>query len=155
MLTHRVYDGDKKARSPERARRKPLKPFARGKPDLPARTCGDFARVLFCFCARGCGCAIGIRLSLRPLLLRDEVNRKARAKFVARTKGRISMSKMPALTVTRQKCTPDSSRTLVLASFSRKGSKWSREPNRGRVDRSSRCEGINSGELMSKNDWQS
>jgi len=40
MLTHRVDDGDKKARSPERARRKPLKPFARGKPDLPARTCG-------------------------------------------------------------------------------------------------------------------
>ena len=33
MLAHRAGDGGKKARSPRRARRKPLKPFARGKPD--------------------------------------------------------------------------------------------------------------------------
>ena len=42
-------DGDKKARSPKRARRKPLKPFARGKPDLPDRTCGDFSSCAFLF----------------------------------------------------------------------------------------------------------
>jgi hypothetical protein len=47
-------DGDNKARSPGRARRKPLKPFARGKPALlakPVVTCSCAF-----FCTRGCGC---------------------------------------------------------------------------------------------------
>jgi len=40
-------DGDKKARSPGRSRRKPLKPIARGMPDCLWRTCGDYTRMLF------------------------------------------------------------------------------------------------------------
>jgi hypothetical protein len=38
-------DGDKKARSPGRARRKPLKPFAQGMPGRFRCACGDVARV--------------------------------------------------------------------------------------------------------------
>ena len=38
--------------SPGRARRKPLKPFARGKLDRSGRTCGDYARVFFILHAR-------------------------------------------------------------------------------------------------------
>jgi hypothetical protein len=34
VLTHRTDDGDKRARSPGRARRKPLKPIAQGRPDV-------------------------------------------------------------------------------------------------------------------------
>ncbi len=41
-------DGDKPARSPGRARRKPLKPSACGNAGLFRWTCGDYARVL-CF----------------------------------------------------------------------------------------------------------
>src|SRR5579883_2136047 len=48
--------GGKKARSPRRARRKPLKPFACGNAGLKRRTCGDYARVVFIFPTRGCGC---------------------------------------------------------------------------------------------------
>ena len=47
-------DGDKKARSPGRARNKPLKPLRRELPDHGC-TCGDYARVLFQCCTRGCG----------------------------------------------------------------------------------------------------
>ena len=53
---HRTRDGGKKARSPERARRKPLKPIAQGRPDrfgtpVVTNSCA------FYFCTRGCGCA--------------------------------------------------------------------------------------------------
>ena len=48
-------DGGNQARSPGRARSKPLKPFARGKPDWSGRTCGDFARVLFVFAHEAAG----------------------------------------------------------------------------------------------------
>jgi len=63
---HHADDGDKKARSPERARRKPLKPFARAKPDYriePAVT------LLVCFFVSRTRLRVrnGIRLSLRPL----------------------------------------------------------------------------------------
>jgi len=44
--TRRADDGGKKARSPGRPRRKPLKPFARGKPGRSGVTCGD---LLVCF----------------------------------------------------------------------------------------------------------
>ncbi len=47
----------KKPGSPGRARRKPLKPFACGNAGLNRRTCGDYARVVFIFPTRGCGCA--------------------------------------------------------------------------------------------------
>jgi hypothetical protein len=54
MLTHRGGDGDNKARSPGRARRKPLKPLRReGRIDSgePVVT-NSYA---FYFCIRGCG----------------------------------------------------------------------------------------------------
>ena len=52
--------------SPGRARRKPLKPFARGKLDRSGRTCGDYARVFFCFAreAAGAGQASGFPCAL-------------------------------------------------------------------------------------------
>ena len=55
MLAHRTEDGDKKARSPERARRKPLKPLAQGR---PGRSGGPVVTnsYAFHFCIRGCGC---------------------------------------------------------------------------------------------------
>src|SRR6266403_5016357 len=66
MLAHCAYDGGKKARSPGRARRKPLKPLR--------RECrNDFgepvATTLVCFFhfARGAMGAAGTRHSLRPL----------------------------------------------------------------------------------------
>src|ERR1700753_111463 len=46
MLWHRAGDGGKKARSPGRVRRKPLKPFACGNAGMYRRTCGD---ELVCF----------------------------------------------------------------------------------------------------------
>jgi hypothetical protein len=50
----RAGDGGKRARSPGRARRKPLKPLRR---ECRVNRCdrGDYARVLFLFCTRGCG----------------------------------------------------------------------------------------------------
>jgi hypothetical protein len=47
-------DGGKQARSPGRARRKPLKPLRR---ECRVNRCdrGDYARVLISFCMRGCG----------------------------------------------------------------------------------------------------
>ena len=47
-------DGDKKARSPGRARRKPLKPIARGKPDEPDEPVVTWF-VCFFICTRSCG----------------------------------------------------------------------------------------------------
>ena len=74
-------DGDKKARSPGRARRKPLKPL-RG--ECRANRCdrGDYARVLFYFRTRGCGRYPNARHSLRPLL--GKGLRKTRADRAAR-----------------------------------------------------------------------
>jgi len=48
-------DGGKQARSPGRARRKPLKPLRR-EGRVFRWICGDYARVLYLFCTRGCGC---------------------------------------------------------------------------------------------------
>src|SRR5205814_5202503 len=50
----RESDGGKKARSPGRARRKPLKPFARGMPGEAGVTVVDNS-CAFLFCMRGCG----------------------------------------------------------------------------------------------------
>jgi hypothetical protein len=60
-------DGGKQARSPGRARRKPLKPLRR-EGRVSRRTLGDYARVLHLNFAREAAGASGIRLSLRPLL---------------------------------------------------------------------------------------
>jgi len=65
MLPHRANDGDKKARSPGRARRKPLKPFARGMPDENGVIRGDLL-VCFSFFAREAAGASIARHSLRP-----------------------------------------------------------------------------------------
>src|SRR5579872_7282533 len=65
MLAHRTGDGGKKARSPGRPRRKPLKPFARGMPGCsgePAVTCLR----AFSFARKAAG-ASSARHSLRPL----------------------------------------------------------------------------------------
>jgi hypothetical protein len=60
-------DGDKKARSPGRARRKPLKPLRAGMPGESGWTCGDDARVLTSPFAREAAGAAGTRHSPRPL----------------------------------------------------------------------------------------
>jgi hypothetical protein len=60
-------DGDNKARSPGRARRKPLKPLRR-EGRVFRWTCGD-ALACFLLFARGAAGAAGTRLSLRPLIL--------------------------------------------------------------------------------------
>jgi hypothetical protein len=49
-------DGDKKARSPGRARRKPLKPLRR-EGRMFRWTCGDALACFLHFCTRGCGCS--------------------------------------------------------------------------------------------------
>ena len=51
-----------------------VKTIRAGKAGSLRRTCGDYARVLIFFRTRGCGCCPGIRLSLRPLFLRDTVH---------------------------------------------------------------------------------
>jgi hypothetical protein len=53
-LTRCAGDGDKKARSPGRARKKPLKPLRR-EGRVSRRTCGDYS-CAFYLCTRGCGC---------------------------------------------------------------------------------------------------
>jgi hypothetical protein len=72
MLCIMACDGDKKARSPGRARRKPLKPLRREGRAYPA-ACGDYARMFFYFYIRGCGCVWRARLSLRPLWAKEFV----------------------------------------------------------------------------------
>src|SRR5579871_6030223 len=49
-------DGDKKARSPGRARRKPLKPLRREGRESPANLWWTYLRAFY-FCTRSCGCA--------------------------------------------------------------------------------------------------
>jgi hypothetical protein len=56
MQAHRAGDGDNKARSPGRARRKPLKPIAQEAPGDPAKPVVTKARVLSYFRTRGYGC---------------------------------------------------------------------------------------------------
>jgi hypothetical protein len=48
-------DGDKKARSPGRARNKPLKPLRAGMPGDPGATVVTCLRAFY-FCTQGCGC---------------------------------------------------------------------------------------------------
>jgi len=58
-------DGDKKARSPGRARRNPLKPLARGMPGEPGVTVVTTLVCLFHFAHKAAG-AVDARHSLRP-----------------------------------------------------------------------------------------
>ena len=56
VCVHHAGDGDNKARSPGRARRKPLKPLRAGMPGETGEpvVTNSYA---FLFCMRGCGCA--------------------------------------------------------------------------------------------------
>jgi hypothetical protein len=74
-------DGDNKARSPGRVRRKPLKPSRAGMPGDPGATVVTNA-CAFYHCARGCGCN-GTRLSLRPLIFEGQNSRTTRARRAA------------------------------------------------------------------------
>ena len=70
--SHHADDGDKKARSPGRVRRKPLKPLRR-----ESRTASANLWLLTLVCShrfrtRGRGCLLRTRFSLRPLLSEGE-----------------------------------------------------------------------------------
>src|SRR5579872_7303447 len=81
MLWHCAGDGGKKARSPGRLRRKPLKPSRR---ECRTRFGDLWWTYSYAFiCMRGCGCgeASGIPCSL---CFRGTMTGKARAKFAAR-----------------------------------------------------------------------
>jgi hypothetical protein len=77
-------DGDKKARSPGRARRKPLKPLRAGMPGCSGGLVVTNSRVFFY--TRGCGCT-GTRHSPRPL--GAEIHAKL-GRFASRECGLIS-----------------------------------------------------------------
>ena len=70
-LTLLMGDGDNKARSPGRARRKPLKPAARGMPGETGVTVVTMLVCLFHFAYEAAG-AGSARHSLRPLISRSE-----------------------------------------------------------------------------------
>jgi hypothetical protein len=82
-------DGGKQARSPGRARRKPLKPLRR-EGRVSRRTLGDYARVLHLNFAREAAGASGTRLSLRPLL--SEGQKLNLGRMAPRECGRVSAS---------------------------------------------------------------
>ena len=83
-------DGGKQARSPGRARRKPLKPLRR-EGRVSRRTLGDYARVLHLNFAREAAGASGTRLSLCPLLSEGQkLMHNSDARRAARTRGRVN-----------------------------------------------------------------
>jgi hypothetical protein len=79
-------DGDNKARSPGRARRKPLKPIVQEKPD---RFGGPVVTTLvsFAFDTR-LRVRMSIRLFLRPLFSRDIISAKL-GQMMSRDRGRV------------------------------------------------------------------
>jgi hypothetical protein len=68
--SHRADDGGNKARSPGRLRRKPLKPFAQGVPDLFGEPVVTLTCVLSLFAHKAAG-ALDARHSLRPLFFEE------------------------------------------------------------------------------------
>ena len=64
-------DGDNKARSPGRARRKPLKPSRAGMPGYSGEPRGDYARMLSIFACEAAG-ALSTRHSPRPRFVSGE-----------------------------------------------------------------------------------
>jgi hypothetical protein len=86
-ITSLASDGGKKARSPGRARNKPLKPTAQGRPGILGYTCGSAACF---FVARGPWVPAGARPSLRPLF-----NERQAAAKLGRDKRRESTRVMP------------------------------------------------------------
>src|SRR3984957_9597053 len=81
--TRRIHagDGDNKARSPGRSRRKPLKPLRAGMPGDPGATVVTNARVYYT--PRAAAGALGTRHSPRPLISGAIVLRIARAPCAA------------------------------------------------------------------------
>jgi hypothetical protein len=78
-------DGGKQARSPGRARRKPVKAIARGMPGVSGVLVVTNARAYY-HTTRGCGCS-GARHSLRPLITEGkEIDSKTRAYQAARSR---------------------------------------------------------------------
>ena len=90
--SHHAGDGGKKARSPGRARKKPLKPFAQG---MPGKSGEPVVTTSCVFLTRNCGCASGARHSLRPLILEGRCFSKTRA---CERRGRKSMPEVSAQT---------------------------------------------------------
>jgi hypothetical protein len=96
ILAYHADDGGNKARSPGRARSKPLKPLrgeGRMNPLSPVAT----TLVCFLFCTRGCGCsehpvfpAPSLEGRLRPLSSRDKIHATARAQSARRECWRLS-----------------------------------------------------------------
>jgi len=85
-LAHRAGDGGKKARSPRRARRKPLKPLRREgrlKPPLPVAT----TLVCFFHCTRGRGCS-GHPVFPAPSIIGGTKNSRITRTLVAPREGR-------------------------------------------------------------------
>jgi hypothetical protein len=99
MLSHSAGDGDKKARSPGRARRKPLKPLARGMPGEPGVTVVT-TLVCFLFFAREAAGATSARHSLRPPISGRKVHARLGRGCVARGWNCASCSVVPALSGT-------------------------------------------------------
>jgi len=114
---NRAGDGDNKARSPGRARRKPLKPIVRGMPDRFRPACGDYARMLFSFAyeAVGAADAPGIPCALcfegREFISLGRLSRRERADVCP-----IPSSPGIALRRTAQTYPADVEPTLSLAS---------------------------------------
>jgi len=88
-------DRGKKARSPGRPRRKPLKPSAQGRPACSGEPVVDLTRVLFQFAREAMG-ATGTRLSLRPLLEGAFVFTNSGAHCVARRRNCALQQRFPA-----------------------------------------------------------
>jgi hypothetical protein len=115
MLAHCACDGDKKARSPGRLRRKPLKPFACGNAGCSGCSRGDDARVLFSFCTRGRGRWPSARHSLRPLLAEGgRFESKARVE-TRRDRGGVFGINSTSLRGAKQRSNPRSTNTAVAA----------------------------------------
>ena len=83
-------DGGKQARSPGRARRKPLKPSACGNAGLFRCIRGDYARVLCFILARETAGALGARHSPRPLLIEGGTKLQNSREKRARDRGGMS-----------------------------------------------------------------
>jgi hypothetical protein len=87
---HRAGDGDKKARSPGRARRKPLKPFAQGRPDEFGGPVVTTLVWFFHFHAR-LRVHRGARLSLRPPIFQGGYVQAKRAQKLRRDREAVAI----------------------------------------------------------------
>jgi hypothetical protein len=89
-------DGGKKARSPGRARRKPLKPLRAGMPGDSGELAVNTRVHLPLPCAHEAAGALGTRHSPRPLKGGRKLKSKTRAKQAARSRSHVPRSSCPA-----------------------------------------------------------